>query len=181
MYDSDIEVLGNALQVSPEKIVSKGVKSVKSRVTNIRPYMKDDRIPIAEFKKLLAENMFAQNDLQEYQLTKEDLEKVRELADKRYAAWEWNYGKSPMYDTYKKKRFEGCGQLEAGMNIDHGFITEFDLYGDFFCYRDKEELCGLIKGSGLDEQELRERLSSVDISEYIHNLTENDLIHLILD
>ena len=36
MYDSDLEAVSRALNVKPDKIESKGLKSVRSRVTNIR-------------------------------------------------------------------------------------------------------------------------------------------------
>ncbi len=37
MFDSDIEEVVNALKVRKDKIESKGIKSIRSRVTNIKP------------------------------------------------------------------------------------------------------------------------------------------------
>ena len=42
MFDSDLSVVSKALQVSSDKYESKGFKSVKSRVTNIKPYAPAD-------------------------------------------------------------------------------------------------------------------------------------------
>jgi len=52
MFDSDLTVLGQALNVSRDKIESKGIKSVRSRVTNIREHM-EQPIEIEEFWKIL--------------------------------------------------------------------------------------------------------------------------------
>lgn len=179
MYDSNIEVISNALQVSAGKIESKGVKSVKSRVTNIRPYMKEN-VPITEFKRLLVASMFAENDLQNYCLSDEDMKRIAEISEKRYATWEWNYGKSPKYELFRQKRVEGCGQIEICMDVENGRITRFDIYGDYFSYQDKEGLCNAITGSLLDENNITERLKNMGVSQYIHNLTCHQLTRLIL-
>ena len=45
MFDSDIDEVVNTLKVRKDKIESKGIKSVRSRVTNIKPFLSDGRIP----------------------------------------------------------------------------------------------------------------------------------------
>jgi lipoate-protein ligase A len=42
LFDSKLDTLCKALNVKRDKIESKGVKSVSSRVTNIKPYVKYD-------------------------------------------------------------------------------------------------------------------------------------------
>lgn len=42
LYDSDLEVVGKALTVSRDKLEGKGIQSVRSRVTNVRPYIAGD-------------------------------------------------------------------------------------------------------------------------------------------
>lgn len=180
MYDSNIEVISNALHVNSEKIASKGVKSIKSLVTNIRPYMNDSNIPISEFKKLLVENMFAENSLQAYNLTAYDIKRIGEISKKKYATWEWNYGKSPNYEICRQKRFEGCGQIEICMNISNERIKDFDICGDYFSYKDKDDLCRAIDGSRLESEDIGERLKAIDVSSYIHNFSNEELIALIL-
>ena len=50
MFDSDLDIVGNSLVVSKDKIQSKGVTSIRSRVTNIKPHMQTD-VSIEEFKR----------------------------------------------------------------------------------------------------------------------------------
>ena len=57
MFHSDLEVVSQALAVSKDKIESKGLKSVRSRVTNIKPYVQED-ITTADFFRILREFMF---------------------------------------------------------------------------------------------------------------------------
>ena len=42
LFNVEMEALSKALTVRKEKLESKGVKSVRSRVTNIKPYLKRD-------------------------------------------------------------------------------------------------------------------------------------------
>ncbi|HCX64921.1 MAG TPA: lipoate--protein ligase, partial [Eubacteriaceae bacterium] len=52
LFDSTMSNLSKSLNVKELKIKSKGVKSVKSRVTNIKPYLKED-YSIFDFKNYL--------------------------------------------------------------------------------------------------------------------------------
>ena len=42
MFDSDINEVVNALKVK-DKIESKGIKSIRSRVTNIKPFLPEEK------------------------------------------------------------------------------------------------------------------------------------------
>lgn len=180
MYHSNLETVSSALQVSEDKILSKGVKSIKSHITNIRFYMKDD-IPMEEFKHKLVDAMFAENRLENYCLTESDLKRISEISNARYSTWEWNYGRSPEFGICRKKRLEGCGQIELYLDVNNGRITAFDIYGDYFSGQDKEDLCKAVIGSMLDAADLRARLSGIQVNEYIHNLSNEKLISLILE
>ena len=68
LFDSDLENVKDTLKVKAGKIESKGIKSVRSRVTNIRPYLKDD-MDISAFKKYLIEALSETEELEEYLLT----------------------------------------------------------------------------------------------------------------
>ena len=43
MFDSDINEVVNALKVKKDKIESKGIKSIRSRVTNIKPFLPEEK------------------------------------------------------------------------------------------------------------------------------------------
>ena len=86
MYDSDLEVVTQALNVPKDKIESKGLKSVRSRVTNVKPYVQGD-ISTREFWERLREFMFQEYQLQPYTLTAEDLAQVERLKEQVYDQW----------------------------------------------------------------------------------------------
>jgi len=52
LFDTDLDVLTEALIPHDEKLIPKGIRSIRSRVTNIKPYVKED-ISMSEFKDRL--------------------------------------------------------------------------------------------------------------------------------
>jgi lipoate---protein ligase len=92
MLNSEIENVVSALKVKKDKIESKGIKSVRSRVANISEFL-TEKLEINEFRSLLLKNIFeGQEEIPEYVLTEEDWEKIHQLSKERYQNWEWNYG-----------------------------------------------------------------------------------------
>ena len=85
MFDSDLEVVGQALAVRPDKIQSKGLKSVRSRVTNIKPYVNDPQMTVEDFWAALRERMFWCFSMRKYQLSPQELEQVEELRKRIYS------------------------------------------------------------------------------------------------
>ncbi|MDN6434832.1 lipoate--protein ligase family protein, partial [Lentilactobacillus parabuchneri] len=79
MLDVDLSVIPNALNVPEDKIKSKGIKSVSSRVTNLKPYLapKYQNLTTPEFRDRLLKELFHVEDLdqikdKEYHLTDDD-------------------------------------------------------------------------------------------------------------
>ena len=105
LYDTDFNILKKALS-SGGKFNSGGIKSVPAKVTNIRPYMKND-MPIDDFFHALRDYLVKINAMGEYKLTEDDKAAAALLYDRRYSKWEWNYGASPPYNTRNSRRIEG--------------------------------------------------------------------------
>ena len=55
LFDADLEEVTKALKPRKEKFESKGIKSVRSRVTNIKPYVLPEyqKLTTEEFRDLL--------------------------------------------------------------------------------------------------------------------------------
>lgn len=102
LFDVDLSMLEKALQVDPEKYLSKGVKSVRSRVTTIREHLAED-IDILTFKQILLESIFETKDIPRYTFTEADKQGIEKLRTERYRNWDWTYGKSPKATIKRKK------------------------------------------------------------------------------
>lgn len=179
MFDSDLDVVGQALRVAPDKISSKGVKSVRARVTNVRPHLPKD-VSLAEFKETLVRSIFGDAPLPRYTLTEADLTAVHALRESRYATWDWNYGASPKYELRKERRVEGVGKLECYLRVDKGCLTGLEVYGDFFGDGENVALSEALLGCPMEEQALLSALGAVDLEQCFHHLRPQELCQIIL-
>jgi lipoate-protein ligase A len=174
-------VLSQALNVTEDKIESKGIKSVRARVTNIRPYMQND-LPLDGFWAALKAYMFEALDMKEYALKPEETAEVENLRETVYAQWSWNYGASPPCNMRKTRRIEGCGKIEILLDVEkQGIIRNIAFYGDFFGAADPDELAGKLTGRHLEYGELENVLRKTDVSRYFQNLDTENFLSLLLE
>ena len=178
LFDSNASVLANALKVDEAKIQAKGVKSVRSRVTNVRPCLPVD-MTLPQFRQVLLDTILEDEPGEEYILTDKDLEVVEKLKKDRYDTWEWNYGHSPECTLHKKARVEGCGTVEAFITLREGKISQIVFKGDFFGVGDPEQLANLLIGCRPDRASLEERLSQTEVSRYFMGLTAPQLLDIL--
>lgn len=178
LFDANPAVLSEALQVDEEKIRAKGVKSVRSRVTNIRPHLPKD-MTLSQFRALLLESILEEMPGNEYTLTSADLAAVEVIRRERYGTWDWNYGRSPACDVQKKRRFEGCGTVEAFLSLKQGCITDISFRGDFFNPEDPAALCQMLVGVAAEPSALKTALSAINAGRYFYGLSTEQLVDLI--
>lgn len=179
MFDSDLDRVAQALHVDQEKIAAKGVVSVRSRVTTVRQHMPHP-VELEEFRRVLLDNILAQQPGEEYIFTEADKVQIARLREQRYATWEWNYGQSRECEMTKKKRFPACGGVETHLSTDHGVIEHIAFTGDFFSVVEPEVLAEKLVGVRLEEQNLREALAQEDAGRYFSGLKNEELIELLL-
>ena len=180
LFDSNPTVLANALQVDQAKIQAKGVKSVRSRVTNVRPCLPVD-MTLPQFRQILLDTILEDEPGSEYVLSEKDLEIIAKLKADRYDTWQWNYGHSPECTLRKKGRVEGCGTVEAFITLREGVISQILFRGDFFGIHDPEQLAELLIGCRPDRASLEEKLTGTDVSRYFMGLTVSDLVSILAD
>lgn len=180
MYDSDLEAVSRALNVKPDKIESKGLKSVRSRVTNIRPYVTDQTLTVDGFREILRRSMFRAYPLTAYALTPEDLDTVERLRRDVYRRWEWNYGASPACRIRKERRVEGCGVIQVHMEVEHGCIAALAFFGDYFSLEDSGTLVQRLLGVALEEGALRAALDGCAIGRYFSRLDLDTFLSILL-
>ncbi|MFO1445477.1 lipoate--protein ligase [Bacillus sp. Bva_UNVM-123] len=178
LFDSEIDSVVSALKVKKDKIESKGIKSIRSRVANISEFLQE-KISIKEFRMLLLEYIFGgKNKVQEYKLTDEDWQKIHQLSEERYRNWDWNYGKSPKFNLQHSHRFP-VGQIDIRLEVDKGTIDNCKIYGDFFVVGDVNEIEDKLIGLRYEKAEIEKALKDVDIKYYFGNITKEDFLNLI--
>lgn len=180
LFDSDLSRLEAALNVSGDKIVSKGIKSVRSRVTNIREHLAEP-MDIDEFWQKLAAHIASRNDRWEpASLSEEDLDAINRLADEKYRQWEWKYGTSPSFNFKNSKRFEG-GKLEVLLDVRDGLIEGCRFFGDFFSREKFPELESCLVGARYRKDEVGEILSRFRNDDLIMGISTEQILDTMFD
>ncbi|TCN27957.1 lipoate--protein ligase [Mesobacillus foraminis] len=178
MFNSEIENVVSALKVKKDKIESKGIKSIRSRVANISEFLQE-KMSVEEFRSLLLKNIFSDsNEIPEYELTDSDWEKIRELSKERYQNWDWNYERSPKFNLQHSHRFP-VGQIDVRLEVNKGRIENCKIYGDFFGVGDVGEIEENLTGVKYERASLESALENINIQHYFGNVSKEEFLNLI--
>ncbi len=184
LFDADLEEVNNALKPRKAKIESKGIKSVRSRVTNIKPYVDEKyrNLSTEEFRDLLLLEIFkvdSKEEVPELKLTPKDWEGVRKIRDERMGNWEWNYGKSPDFDVQHSNKFP-FGFVDLKLNVSQGKIKDAKIFGDFFGLGDISDVEKNLVGTKYERKAMIESIEDLDIKKYIGDISPEELINQLL-
>jgi lipoate-protein ligase A len=169
-------MLGKILNPKPDKIESKGIKSVRARVTNIMPYFKT--VPtMLDFKQRLLKQLLNTEDITPfvYPLTKTDFAKIDELVKTKFSTWAWNYGESPAFSVEKYGRYEGGG-VTFRLQIDNGQIKGAKIFGDFLGTKDIRDIELLLTGIPFEKQTVQGKLETVPLDAYFLNISLTNVL-----
>ena len=175
LFDSDLSVLEQALNVDEEKFTSKGFKSVRSRVTNILP-MLPKPISVSEFIDALRSSLSGTGT---YSLDETHVAAIHRLRDEKYATWEWNWGASPEFTERKVRRFP-WGKVEALLNVKEGVIRQARFYGDYFGAENREEIERALEGRLYREDALRKTLEGFPLERSFKGASTEEFLAFLL-
>jgi len=178
LYAADLSTLALALKANREKLESKGVASVASRVTNISDHLAQKR-DVLDFMDAFAQFAIAKYSCGEYEFTEKEVAQIQQLADEKYSVWDWNYGASPDYNFSNAQRFS-FGTVEARLFISCGVIQHASVTGDFFGQEDITSLAELLVGLPHNEGAISHALAGLDISRYIAGCGAEELKGVLL-
>jgi len=178
LFNTNIEHLVASLNVKAEKITSKGIKSVRSRVANISEYLTESMDVFAFRHRLLTSIFNSTPEIPQYVLKESDWQKIREIADKRYFTWEWNYGRSPDFNVQKVQRFD-FGQVDARIQVSRGEIVSIRFTGDFQSPDDVAELEARLASVRYDLASLQAALEVVDLNCYFPGTTSDEIARFL--
>ena len=174
LYDTNLEHMARATTPSDCKLKSKGVESVCQHVTTLNRYIS---LSIEELK------LFFRTELcdDERVLSAADIAAIEEI-EREYYTPEFIYGNNPAYSVVKSKRIEGVGEFRVSIDAKSGVVRKVNLTGDFFVIGDIDTmLLAKLKGVRLEREALEKALCGVDCGAVIMNLTEEQLINLLID
>ena len=177
LFDTDIEQMVRSTTVDEYKIISKSIKSVRDRVTNISEHLKEPMDAEAFKNHMISYIMRGSGP--RYELTAEDIDQIEKIADERFRSWEAIFGKNPKCSLTKAGHFRG-GKIEFLLDIKNGVITDAHLYGDFFGSEEAEKIAPALIGCRLTEKDITSSLKQNSLDTAIYGVTAQEIAQTII-
>ncbi len=179
LFDSHLEDVVQALNVKIDKIESKGIKSIRSRVANITEFLKEP-ITILEFKEKILRSIFrCYGKIPEYNLSENEWRQVFKLSEEKYRTWDWNFGRSPEFNIQKTNRF-AFGQVDTRLNVKDGVIKEVKFFGDYLGHGDTSDIEKKLIGKKYKEEELLPILKKFNLNLYFGEITTEEFVKYLV-
>jgi lipoate-protein ligase A len=161
---SNLEKLTKYLRVSEEKISSKGIESVRSRVINLNEYVSSlttDKVIDAFCQTFIG--VYGGDHRQVKSIDTLDRKNIEELY-RKYASWEWRYGETLSFDLELSTRFE-WGGVDIGLVLRNGIISEAKVYSDAMDVEFIEALSNIFIGGVFNAKAMAQSIWEMDTNE----------------
>lgn len=170
LFNTDLEKLVLSITPNDKKLISKGVESVRKRVTNLSEYLEID---IEEFKRFVRTHLCDS----ERTLTYEEVAKIEEI-EKEYLSEEFIYGNNPRY-TVVKHSYGDAGDIQVRLELKNNVIKDINIVGDYFLVGDIDVLFKMLHNVDYDRETIESLLKDVKMEDYIFNLDKSRFIDIL--
>jgi len=172
MYDVDVEAMVKSITPNNEKLISKGVDSVRQRVTNLKDHFDLD---LETFKSKMKQYLSDE----QITLSHEDMIQIAHI-EEEYLKDEFIYGKNPNYTLIRKGR-TNAGGLEISIELKNNIIKKINILGDFFLLSDLDSFLERFKNVQFDYQDIEPIFTEEDVQNTIYGLSKKDLLDLLFE
>ena len=173
LFNADIEKLSRVLTVDQEKITSKAIRSVSSRVTNISNYSKTNDI------SALIAGLIESSSTERSIFSERDIVKINEIKQNQYESRDWTFGHNPPFTFRNAFRFPD-GRVEVCLVIRNGVIEDCRIFGDFLALRSVFEIEDVILGTLYDGDSLSAVISNLKLTDYFGEVSKREFLCLML-
>jgi len=132
LINVDLDVLKNYLNVNKQKLLSKGITSVRARVenlANVNPEINHDTLSNEIIKEFL--NRYEGCEYTVTGLTEDDMKAIPEVKRiyEEMTSWEWLYQKSPDFTNELETRF-AWGVVDIQVQVKGNLIVGGKVFSD---------------------------------------------------
>ena len=170
LISADKEKMSRYLTPPEAKLISKGVKSVKSRTINLSEI--NSEITCEKMK----ENMLTAFS-KTYGLTPE-LYKIKNtdeisILEKNYQSWEYLYGSTFPFSASLKEHFS-WGHIEILLQVEKGVIKDLKVYSDSMDWELPDKIISALQNCRFEGNDLK-----ISLSKTIQEPVADDILKLI--
>ena len=171
LVNVDMPSLSKYLNVSKTKLKSKGVDSVRTRVTNLNEYRPDLSIGRLKEELLFAFGKTYGSEpiqIEDKQIPRDKLM----LGVEKFSSWVWNYGRKIEFSNSIERRFS-WGDIELQMIVESGIVKACLAYSDSLDTELFEELPKYLIGCIFNSRSMEEALSGIKVEKDKRQMLED--------
>ncbi|MCO4792612.1 MAG: lipoate--protein ligase [Bacteriovoracaceae bacterium] len=147
LINADLTRLGNYLNPDKKKLVGKGIKSVRSRVTNLAAL--SPKITHDSLTGKIIEEFFNHHQTSGpiEELDHSYLKAIRPLNEyyESLKDWNWRFGETPKFNHHMVERFD-WGEMDVHIDSHKGLIEQCQIFSDTLHPQLVESLAALFPG-----------------------------------
>ena len=175
LFNSNLDVLTNVLNVDEEKIKSKAIKSTRSRVTNLKDIL-NINLTSDEFISYISSYII---DCFSPEISNvPENQEIISLTN-RNQSHDWLFPNNKLvsiYSTRKKIRYP-FGIVDICAHMSNEIISDISISGDYFGVSDTKDLEKILKGSSISN--IENLIKNIKIDDYILGMTNELFIEQI--
>lgn len=172
LYDTDMENMVKSITPSEEKLISKGVESVRQHIALLKDFT---TLSLEQFKQLTKQHLCSSKLV----LTTDDVKGIEKI-EKDYLSDNFTFGNNPRYSISNKKHFDNVGNMEVYIQLKNDVIKHINILGDYFLTGDIDnQVLKPLQNIQYNEYEITAALPE-NIGDIVRNLRKDQLIELIM-
>jgi lipoate-protein ligase A len=166
LINANLTKLSNYLNPDLKKLESKGIKSVRARVANLKEF--NEKINHENLSQAIIQEFFNfyQTDCAVETLDENFLKGIPKLTNyfNQLESWDWRFGETPEFNHHLENRFE-WGGMDVHIDSHKGKIEKIKIYSDSLHPEMIEALMKNLTGIAYDKEHIQQAI----------NKTQNEL------
>ena len=173
LYHTDLTLMERAITPRGDKLISKGVLSVKERVGNVGDHTSMSMSDfISKARETICSNLSRR-------LTDDDLREIRKI-ETHLASEEFVYGNNPRYTMVKRCHIPEVGYIEAYIEMKNDVIRDVNLMGDFFLVGDLDRnVLSKLRGVAYRREDVASVIATLPLGDTIRNMDKKRFLSLL--
>ncbi len=179
LYNVDFSNVSKILLPNDDKLKSKGVKSVASRVSNLVGFEGDwENVNPQKIVETLIGDIA--NDL-EFVFTDEQIKEIEVIAEANAKSVAFILENKKSYENHYVEYIPGFGTIEVYSNLEDGKIKELEIFGEYFFKDDLNKIKMDIVGTEFTKEAVSSFIEGIkNFENYFHRLTKEKLVSIIM-
>lgn len=175
LYDTNMQHMVSAITPSDQKLVSKGVKSVRQHICLLKDYI-GDRMTVEQFEHYACQHLCDN----EYVLQPHEIQSIEEI-EREYHDPSYIYGRNPGYSIQHKQRIEGVGEFDVRIDVKNNTIRHINLMGDYFLTGDLNTLLSRFEGIAYSPEAINQTVATMEPEKVVMGLTKEKLKQILIN